>query len=148
MTWTGSAIFPLCLAIFHFVLHIFRKFRISAFCQYLHCWGFSQHKKSYGRLKFSRGHFTYLWTSISYIYIYQGISLVVPTLRIPPLQNKFLKIFVRIPPFKKCVWGKFLRIPPPKNNPLPLWQVFIWLFQNVKHFEWIVCKSQYNFNFS
>ena len=75
MTWTGSAIFPLCLTEFHFVLHIFRKFRISAFCQYLHCLGFSQHKKSYGHLKVHPGRFTYLSLIASYIYIYHAKQL-------------------------------------------------------------------------
>ena len=44
--------FPLCLTEFHFVLHIFKKFIISPFSQYIHCWVNSLPKKSYSTLKF------------------------------------------------------------------------------------------------
>ena len=52
LTWTGSRGFPLCPTEFHFVLQIFKKFKISAFAQYIHCWTYSLHKKSYSTLKF------------------------------------------------------------------------------------------------
>ena len=67
LTWMGFARFPLCLTRFHFVLHIFKKFIIWAFSQYMVLWGFFQLKKSYGTLKFCLGSVSHLCPAFSYI---------------------------------------------------------------------------------
>ena len=66
LTWMGFARFPLCLTRFHFVLHIFKKFIIWAFSQYMVLWVFFQLKKSYGTLKFCLGSVSHLCPAFSY----------------------------------------------------------------------------------
>ena len=70
LTWTGSCWFPLSPTEFHFVLHIFKKFRSSAFSQYIHCWGYSSPKKSYLTLKFWHTTVSHLCIEFTYVLSY------------------------------------------------------------------------------
>ena len=47
---------------------IFKISKISAFSQYIHCWGYSQHKKRYSTLKSGEPNFSHLWTISSYFH--------------------------------------------------------------------------------